>query len=192
MNVILNFRFPIFCFNSLLTFFLEKYPEIRQLYGNDYAMLIMMPFIVGFQIWMCWMVGTASWPITFLASYVISGTINQSQMLAVHENSHNTVFGPKRQLFTRLFGMFINLPIGVPIYVSFKKYHGDHHTFLGHHAKDRDIPHPIEARMFNRPITKVSWKLKPTPLHPPPPPPPPTHPSLPLPLHHYKMTICEE
>ena len=115
----------------------------------------MMPFIVAFQTWMSWVVGRSSWPITIAFSYVISGTINQSLMLAVHENSHNTVFGSRRQLWTRLFGIFMNLPIGVPIYVSFKKYHGDHHTFLGHHEKDRDLPHPLEAKLFNRPITKV-------------------------------------
>ncbi|XP_063717145.1 sphingolipid delta(4)-desaturase DES1-like [Symsagittifera roscoffensis] len=138
---------------------LAKYPEVRQLYGNDYTMLAMMPFIVAFQTWMSWVVGRSSWPITIAFSYVISGTINQSLMLAVHENSHNTVFGSRRQLWTRLFGIFMNLPIGVPIYVSFKKYHGDHHTFLGHHEKDRDLPHPLEAKLFNRPITKILWLI---------------------------------
>ena len=118
-------------------------------------MLVIVPLMVAFQVFMCWMVRDASWPIVVALAYFLGGTINQSLTLAMHENSHNTVF-PRNFFATRVFGMFITLPIGVPASVSFKKYHSDHHMFMGDHVKDQDIPHPIEAAMFNRSISKVT------------------------------------
>ena len=133
---------------------LTKYPQVKQLYGPDYSMVFIVPLVVLFQVWMCWMIRDASWPITVLLAYILGGTINQSLTLAMHENSHNNVFN-KNYFLTRVFGIFINLPIGVPASISFKKYHSDHHQYMGDHVKDQDIPHPIEAAMFNRSLTKV-------------------------------------
>ncbi|XP_063715627.1 sphingolipid delta(4)-desaturase DES1-like [Symsagittifera roscoffensis] len=135
---------------------IKEYPQVKQLYGPDYSMLFIVPWIVAFQVCMCWMLQDASWPITILLAYVIGGTVNQSLTLAMHENSHNTVF-TRNYLLGRLFGMFITLPIGVPASISFKKYHSEHHQFMGDDVRDQDIPHPIEAKMFNRTLTKVLW-----------------------------------
>jgi len=137
---------------------LAKYPQVKELYGPDYSMLFIVPVMVTFQIWMCWMIRDCSWPITVLVAYLIGGTINQSLVLAMHENSHNNVFS-KNFLLGRLFGMFITLPVGIPASISFKKYHSEHHQFMGDHVKDQDIPHPFEAAMFNRTATKILWLI---------------------------------
>ena len=131
---------------------------MKELYGADYSMLFIVPFVVTFQIWMCWMLQDASWPITITLAYLIGGTINQSLTLAMHENSHNNVFN-RNYLLGRLFGMFITLPIGVPASIAFKKYHSEHHQFMGDDVKDQDIPHPLEAKLFDRTFTKVSISI---------------------------------
>lgn len=80
-------------------------------------------------------------------------------MLAIHEISHNMAYGPARPLANRLFGMFANLPIGVPLSVSFRRYHLDHHRYQGDEILDVDIPTFLEAALFTSPIRKTIWCL---------------------------------
>ena len=46
---------------------------------------------------------------------------------AVHETAHGAAFGIKYTTANKWFGIFANLPIGLPFSVAFKGYHLEHH-----------------------------------------------------------------
>ena len=55
--------------------------------------------------------------------------------------------------------MFLNLTIGVPMSISFKRYHTDHHRYLGDEVSDTDLPTLFEARLFCTTFGKFCWVL---------------------------------
>eukprot|EP00794_Sanderia_malayensis_P020609 gene20609-22643_t len=113
--------------------------------------------LVLFQLCMLYFVRDFSWPITFLAAYTLSGLVNHSLLLGLHEISHNAAFGYSKPLPNKLFSILVNLPIGVPCAISFKKYHLDHHKYQGNEDIDVDLPTEIEAKMFNNRFLKLIW-----------------------------------
>ena len=56
----------------------------------------------------------------------------RSYFTAVHETAHGAAFGIKYPTANKWFGIFANLPIGLPFSVAFKGYHLEHHrvTFI--------------------------------------------------------------
>ena len=127
-----------------------------------------------------------SWPLTFLLAYTLGGVCNHSLTLAMHEVSHNLAF--KSLFANRLFGIFVNLPMGIPAFASFKRYHTDHHKYQvrcslamgrrvcvgralagltryvlcllqGEDEVDTDIPTAVEGRFFTNPLLKAFWML---------------------------------
>jgi sphingolipid delta-4 desaturase len=85
------------------------------------------------------LISDASWVTVVVLAYVLGGTINHSLTLAIHEIAHNLAFGHSYPLANRFLGYFANLPLGVPMSVSFKKYHLEHHRYQGDVEKDVDI-----------------------------------------------------
>ncbi|CAG5129695.1 unnamed protein product [Candidula unifasciata] len=138
---------------------LAKYPELKKLMGTDAKFKYIVTVLVILQLLICYAIKDQTWPTIFIFAYVCGGTINHSLTLAVHEIAHNLAFGYSQPLANRLFGFFANLPIAVPMSISFKKYHLDHHRYQGDSEKDVDIPSGLETKLFNRTFYKFIWVL---------------------------------
>lgn len=138
---------------------LEKYPQIKKLFGYDPNFKYVASGMVLVQFLMLFVMKGQSWPVTLLAAYCFGGVINHSLALAIHEISHSLAFGHARPMANRLFGYFCNLPLGVPMSISFKKYHLEHHRYQGDEVIDTDLPTLIEAKLFCTTFGKFCWVL---------------------------------
>lgn len=138
---------------------LEKYPQIKKLFGYDPKFKYVAGSMVLVQLIMLYVIKDKSWPTIFLAAYCFGGILNHSLMLAVHEISHNLAFGHARPMANRMIGFVCNLPIGVPMSISFKKYHLEHHRYQGDEVIDTDIPTLLEAKLFCTTFGKFIWVI---------------------------------
>jgi len=91
-------------------------------------------------------------PFIFLA-YAIGGTANHNLFLAIHEITHNLAF--KGINANKFLAILANLPIGIPYCSAFKRYHIEHHKFLGEDGIDTDLPTRIELLLLNNVFGKV-------------------------------------
>ncbi|CAG5125814.1 unnamed protein product [Candidula unifasciata] len=138
---------------------LAKYPEMKKLMGSDPKFKYIVIALVLLQLLVCYTLKDCSWPTTFIFAYILGGTVNHSLSLAIHEIAHNLAFGHNRPFANRLFGFFANLPLGLPVSISFKKYHLDHHRYQGDEKMDVDIPSGLETKFFTRTLHKFVWVI---------------------------------
>jgi hypothetical protein len=107
---------------------LKKYPQIKELFGPDPQTKWFCFAVVFLQLLTCYLVkDVSSWTIFLLVVYVVGGTLNHSCTAAIHETTHCLVF--EKQVYNYLMAIFVNLPIGLPVALSFKKYHHEHHQY---------------------------------------------------------------
>lgn len=132
---------------------------MKKLMGHDPRFKFIVLGFVLIQFFMIYCISEASWASVFILAYCLGGTINHSLSLAIHEISHNLAFGHTRPLANRLLGYVANLPIGIPVSISFRKYHLEHHRYQGDAEKDVDIPSKLECKLFYNTFTKLIWVL---------------------------------
>lgn len=127
---------------------LKKYPEIKQFLGrkNPFTLGITV-FAVFTQLTLAWYIQDQPWYLVFLLAFFVGTVINETFIAVIHECSHNLVF--KGRFQNNLTGLFVNLPMIVPSYISFQKYHMKHHAFQGVHELDADLPGFAEAKLVN-------------------------------------------
>jgi sphingolipid 4-desaturase/C4-monooxygenase len=134
---------------------LLSYPEIRALYGPCRRTKYVCTALVAAQISAAFLLKDAPWWLLILVAYAVGGVINQALLLAIHELSHNLAF--RRPWQNRVFALFVNLPIGVPVAETFRYYHLLHHVHQGDPKLDTDLPTEREARLLTSTWRKLLW-----------------------------------
>ena len=136
---------------------LKLYPQVKDLYGPCPRTKYICTLLVLTQCGLAFFLRDASWWLILVLAYAVGGVINQALLLAIHELSHNLAF--ERPVANRIFGLFVNLPIGVPVAAAFREYHLLHHTHQGTDRLDTDVPTNFEARWVKGPLRKLTWVL---------------------------------
>ncbi|XP_010351966.1 sphingolipid delta(4)-desaturase/C4-monooxygenase DES2 isoform X2 [Rhinopithecus roxellana] len=136
---------------------LAKYPAIKALMRPDPRLKWAVLALVLMQLLACWLVRSLAWRWLLFWAYAFGGCVNHSLTLAIHDISHNAAFGTGCAARNRWLAVFANLPVGVPYAASFKKYHVDHHRYLGGDGLDVDVPTRLEGWFFCTPARKLLW-----------------------------------
>jgi len=136
---------------------LEKHPQIKALYGPCVRTKYICTVLVVAQLASAYLLRAAPWWLIVLLAYLVGGVINQALLLAIHELSHNLGF--HKPWKNRLFALFINLPVGVPVAETFRYYHLLHHVHQGEEGTDTDLPTDVEGRWVARPLPKLLWVM---------------------------------
>jgi len=136
---------------------LRKYPAIKELYGPCSRTKYVCTALVFLQLGTAYTLRHASWWLIVMVAYLFGGVVNQALLLAIHELSHNLAF--KKPWHNRLFGVFINLPVGVPVAETFRYYHLLHHVHQGEAGTDTDLPTEAEGRLLRSLPAKLIWVI---------------------------------
>jgi len=137
---------------------LQRYPKIKELYGPCPRTKYICTGLVLFQLASAYYLRDAAWWLLVLLAYSVGGVINQALLLAIHELSHNLAF--QKPWHNRLFALFVNLPVGVPVAETFRYYHLLHHVHQGEQGIDTDLPTELEGRVLSgrfRAPFKLLW-----------------------------------
>ena len=137
---------------------LEKHPEIRSLYGHDPTMKYVIVGMTVVQLVVCRLVHYYSvpWYVFIALAYVIGGSATNLSGVIMHDAGHSLL--DARPIVNKFWSLAANIVIPVPMALSFRRYHFEHHTFQGVIGKDPDLPMEWELRLIrgNR-LAKLFW-----------------------------------
>lgn len=136
---------------------LSQHPQIRELFGPDPWAFLQIVAVVSIQLYAATQLSSSSWLKILACSYFFGSFLNHNLFLAIHELSHNLAFSTPS--LNKWLGIFANLPIGVPMSVTFQKYHLEHHRYQGVNGMDVDVPSMAEAKYVTNIVSKCIWVM---------------------------------
>lgn len=137
---------------------LSKHPEIRSLFGFDRTTIAMTLAVAALQLSLAAALAKldAAWWVTLLTAYALGAIISHWLGQTIHETAHH--LAARTPLGNQALAWFANVPMLFPIAATFHRYHLDHHRYLGHEARDTDLPHALEVKLVgNSRIKKAVW-----------------------------------
>jgi sphingolipid delta-4 desaturase len=135
---------------------LSKHPSVRNLSGYTPLTKYFILTLVALQLFLA--VSFKELPVwqLILLAYFIGGFINHALFVLIHECSHNLV--TKSKPANKLWAIFADVAIAVPVAMGFCKYHIYHHLHLGEYNYDPDVVSYAEGRFIkNSRIMKFLW-----------------------------------
>ncbi|KAI0777179.1 dihydroceramide delta-4-desaturase [Trametes elegans] len=134
---------------------MKAHPEVTKLMGHEPITKWVVLGVVMLQIATAYLLRRTYplSPLFIFCAYAIGGTANHNLFLAIHEITHNLAF--KSVSANKALAIFANLPIGVPYSAMFKRYHIEHHKFMGEDGVDTDLPTNVELILLNNVFGKV-------------------------------------
>ncbi len=134
---------------------LEKYPQVRELFGHDVmtfkitaAIFVLQMTIAAFLGWL----GLSHWPLTLLFAVCIGAFANHANFVIIHDSIHNCVF--ENHLLNKLNALLADLSNGFPTAMGFRCYHVKHHSHLSAYDYDADVPSQWEVEF----VGNSSWR----------------------------------
>jgi sphingolipid delta-4 desaturase len=134
---------------------LAKYPEIKALYGPCPRTKYVCTALVLAQLGVAYALRDEPFWLVLIVAYGFGALVNHALLLAIHELSHNLAF--QHPIANRLFALFVNLPIGLPVAGTFRRYHLLHHAHQGEDGLDTDLPTAFEGRLLRTRARKALW-----------------------------------
>ncbi|XP_062161893.1 sphingolipid delta(4)-desaturase DES1-like [Alnus glutinosa] len=125
----------------------------RDILMHTLPLLLVIALAVFLQLWTATLLQNDGWLKILATAYFFGSFLNHNLFLAIHELSHNLAFSTP--VYNRWLGIFANLPIGVPMSVTFQKYHLEHHRFQGVDGIAMDVPSNTEAHLVTNAVAKT-------------------------------------
>jgi len=138
---------------------LRRHPEVVQLYGYDPRTKWVAFAAVAVQVALAYLFGRV-WTHTYfwyvLVAYVIGGSLTGLYGVIFHECTHNLT--AKTSLANRWIGLITNIGLPLPIYMAFRRFHLEHHTYQGVFGVDPDLPLDWEVNFIRgNTVMKLIW-----------------------------------
>lgn len=137
---------------------LARYPQVKELYGHEPMTFWAISLAVLVQLVVCRLLSLVHvhWTVFVALAYVVGGTATHVSGVVIHECGHSLVH--PRPLFNKLVGLLSNVIIPVPMAMSFRRYHFEHHTYQGVERMDPDLPLAWESWLIRgNAAMKAAW-----------------------------------
>jgi sphingolipid delta-4 desaturase len=125
---------------------LEKYPQVRELFGKDPVTFKITAGIFAGQFliaaWLGWL-GMSYWWLSLILAICVGAFANHANFVVIHDAIHNCVFD--NPLANKWTAILADLPNGFPTAMGFRCYHIKHHSHLSAYDYDADIPSQWEV-----------------------------------------------
>lgn len=134
---------------------LEKYPQVRDLFGKDRLTFKITVAIFFGQLMLAAMLGSLGlsyWWLSFVMALFVGAFANHANFVIIHDSIHNCVF--ESPLANKWNAILADLSNTFPTAMGFRCYHIKHHSHLSCYDYDADIPSRWEVEW----VGNSSWR----------------------------------